>query len=48
MRMLEILEDELTCAMGLTGLTSIDKVTSKYVCPAEPVSLIRMVSHSSA
>jgi glycolate oxidase len=37
-RMLEILEDELISAMGLTGLTSIDKVTSKYVCPAEPVT----------
>ena len=37
-RMLEILEDELISAMGLTGLTSIDKVTPKYVCPAEPVT----------
>jgi glycolate oxidase len=37
-RMLEILEDELMSAMGLTGLTSIDKVTPKYVCPAEPVT----------
>jgi len=37
-RMLEILEDELVSAMGLTGLTSMDKVTPKYVCPAEPVT----------
>jgi glycolate oxidase len=37
-RMLEILEDELISAMGLTGLTSIDQVTSKYVCHAEPVT----------
>ena len=37
-RMLEILEDELMSAMGLTGLTSIDKVTPKYICPAEPVT----------
>lgn len=36
-RMLEILEDELTCAMGLTGLTSIDQVTTKYVCHTEAV-----------
>ncbi|HEX8969149.1 MAG TPA: alpha-hydroxy acid oxidase [Chloroflexota bacterium] len=36
-RMLEILEDELVCAMGLTGLTSIDQVTPRYVCHAEPV-----------
>jgi glycolate oxidase len=37
-RMLEILEDELISAMGLAGLTSIDQVTSKYVCKAEPVT----------
>jgi glycolate oxidase len=37
-RMLEILEDELLSAMGLAGLTSIDQVTSKYVCKAEPVT----------
>jgi isopentenyl diphosphate isomerase/L-lactate dehydrogenase-like FMN-dependent dehydrogenase len=37
-RMLEILEDELVSAMGLTGLTSMDQVTRKYVCPAEPVT----------
>jgi len=38
-RMLEILEDELVSAMGLTGLTSINQVTPKYVCKAEPVTL---------
>src|SRR5437867_2673056 len=38
-RMLEILEDELVCAMGLTGLTSIDQVTPKYVCKTESVTL---------
>jgi len=38
-RMLEILEDELVCAMGLTGLTSMSQVTPKYVCKAEPVTL---------
>ena len=37
-RMLEILEDEMVSAMGLTGLTSMDQVTHKYVCPAEPVT----------
>lgn len=37
-RMLEILEDELMSAMGLTGLTSIDAISSRYVCPAEPVT----------
>lgn len=38
-RMLEILEDELLSAMGLTGLTSIDQVTPKYVCKADAVTL---------
>jgi glycolate oxidase len=37
-RMLEIMEDELLCAMGLTGLQRIDQVTPKYVCPADPVT----------
>jgi isopentenyl diphosphate isomerase/L-lactate dehydrogenase-like FMN-dependent dehydrogenase len=37
-RMLEILEDELTSAMGLTGLQSVEQVTSKYVCRTEPVT----------
>jgi glycolate oxidase len=38
-RMLEILEDELVCAMGLIGVTSIDQLTPQYVCKAEPVTL---------
>jgi len=37
-RMLEILEDELICEMGLTGVTSIQQMTSKYVCEAEAVT----------
>jgi glycolate oxidase len=37
-RMLEILEDELICAMGLVGLTRIDQVTPAYVCKAEVVT----------
>jgi glycolate oxidase len=37
-RMLEILEDELISAMGLAGLTSIDRVTPKYVCKTEAVT----------
>ena len=36
--MLEILEDELISAMGLTGLTSMDQINRKYVCQAEPVT----------
>ncbi len=38
-RMLEILEDELICAMGLIGVTSIRQVTPQYVCKAEPVTM---------
>jgi glycolate oxidase len=37
-RMLEILEDELVCEMGLLGVTSMAQVTSKYVCKAEAVT----------
>jgi glycolate oxidase len=37
-RMLEILEDELICAMGLVGITSIDQMTPQYVCKAESVT----------
>lgn len=37
-RMLEILEDELVCNMALCGLTSLDQLTPKYICPAEPVT----------
>jgi isopentenyl diphosphate isomerase/L-lactate dehydrogenase-like FMN-dependent dehydrogenase len=37
-RMLEILEDELISAMGLTGLRSMDEITQKYICQAEPVT----------
>ncbi len=37
-RMLEILEDELICAMGLAGLTSLDQVTPRVVTRAEPVT----------
>jgi glycolate oxidase len=37
-RMLEILEDELICEMGLTGVTSIQQMTPKYVCEAEAVT----------
>ncbi|MGE3855981.1 MAG: alpha-hydroxy acid oxidase [Dehalococcoidia bacterium] len=36
-RMLEILEDELICAMALTGLTGLDQITPRTVCRAEPV-----------
>ncbi len=37
-RMLEILEDEMICEMGLLGVTSIGQLTPDYVCPAEAVT----------
>ena len=37
-RMLEILEDELICEMGLVGVTSIAQMTPEYVCQAEVVT----------
>lgn len=38
-RMLEILEDEMICEMGLMGVTSITQLTSDCVCKAEPVTI---------
>ena len=38
-RMLEILEDELICAMALSGLTSMDQVTDKYIVKDMPVTM---------
>ena len=36
-RMLELLEDEITIAMALLGVTSIDQLDPSYVCEAEAV-----------
>lgn len=37
-RMLEILEDELICEMGLLGVASLDQLTPNHVCAAEAVT----------
>jgi isopentenyl diphosphate isomerase/L-lactate dehydrogenase-like FMN-dependent dehydrogenase len=37
-RMLEILEDEMVCAMSLCGLQDLSQLTPKFVCPGEPVT----------
>jgi glycolate oxidase len=37
-RMLEILEDELICEMGLVGVTSMAQMTTEYACKAEAVT----------
>lgn len=36
-RLLELLEHEITVSMGLLGVTRIDQLSEKYICPAEPV-----------
>lgn len=38
-RVFEILEDEITSAMALLGVTRLDQLDSSYVCKAEPVTL---------
>lgn len=38
-QVLEILEEEMLCGMGLLGVTSIDQITSDYVCQAEAVTM---------
>ena len=37
-RVLEILEEELTIAMALLGVTSIDQLSPNYVCRSEATS----------
>jgi len=37
-RVLEILENEISVAMGLLGVTCVGDLSSKYVCRAEPVA----------
>jgi isopentenyl diphosphate isomerase/L-lactate dehydrogenase-like FMN-dependent dehydrogenase len=38
-RMLEILEDELICEMGLLGVAKLSDLTPKHICAAEPVTM---------
>ncbi len=35
--MLELLEHEISVAMGLLGVTRLDDLTPAYVCQGEPV-----------
>jgi isopentenyl diphosphate isomerase/L-lactate dehydrogenase-like FMN-dependent dehydrogenase len=37
-RVLELLEHEITVAMGLLGVTRLDQLTPSYICQAEPVT----------
>jgi glycolate oxidase len=36
-RVLQILEEEMTVSMGLLGVRSIDELTPAHLCAAEPV-----------
>ena len=38
-RVLEILEEEIVCAMGLLGVTCLDQLGPTYLCETEPVTL---------
>jgi glycolate oxidase len=38
-RVLEILEDELVCAMGLLGVTSLDQLAPAHLCKADVVTM---------
>ena len=38
LRVLELLEEELTIDMGLLGVTRIDQINANYVCKARPVT----------
>ena len=42
--MLEILEDEMICEMGLLGVTSSGQLTPDYVCRAEAVEPLHEMS----
>jgi isopentenyl diphosphate isomerase/L-lactate dehydrogenase-like FMN-dependent dehydrogenase len=37
MRVLELLESEITTSMGLLGVTRIDQLTAAYLCPVQPL-----------
>jgi glycolate oxidase len=37
-RMLELLEHEITVAMGLLGVSRLDQLTNRHICRAEPVT----------
>ena len=38
-KVLELLEEEITIDMTLLGVTRVDQITSKYVCKAAPTTL---------
>jgi glycolate oxidase len=42
--MLEIMEDEVTRALGLLGLTSFGKLDRSYLHPATPANLPHVLS----
>jgi isopentenyl diphosphate isomerase/L-lactate dehydrogenase-like FMN-dependent dehydrogenase len=38
MRVLEILEEEITCTMALLGITALDQLTSKHLYSTAPIN----------
>jgi isopentenyl diphosphate isomerase/L-lactate dehydrogenase-like FMN-dependent dehydrogenase len=44
LRVLEILENEITVAMGLLGVTRVDQLKPSYVCPGAPVAFAHEMS----
>jgi len=38
MRVLEILEEEITCTMALLGITALDQLTSKHLHSTTPIN----------
>lgn len=38
-RVLEVLEEEMVCTMGLIGVTSLDQLSASYITRAEPVTI---------
>ncbi len=44
LRVLEILQDEITVAMGLLGVTRVDQLAPSYVCPGAPVAFAHEMS----
>ena len=43
-KVLELLEEEITIDMALLGVTRVDQLTSKYVCKAAPTTFAHEMS----
>src|SRR5918992_2931562 len=43
-RVLELLEEELTIDMALLGVTTVEQINRSYICPAQPATLAHEMS----